>query len=242
MISLNDKADIIAELKKELKQEIKLELKLELKAEIKSEIKQEILNEFEKTKANFRSRDSLVTWLEEEVHALYDRVYELEIKVEQANQYNRRNNVEINGLPAWTKNEDLQNVVVEVLNKVVMEPINPETEIEACHHIGGKGGIKGTVVRFMNRKRSEEIIDNRDRLKTADLSKWNTNIFINDNLNPFYKRLHYKCRQLKRIGKIRDVDIVKGRIKILGLDNVWLNVEHTNELMNLFPDTNFETL
>ena len=44
-----------------------------------------------------------------------------------------------------------------------------------------------------------------------------TRIFLNDNLNPYFKTIYYKCRCLRRMGVIRK-EVSDGKIKIQ-LDN-----------------------
>ena len=55
-----------------------------------------------------------------------------------------------------------------MLNKIVDDPISPN-EVEACHRIGGRAGEKATIIRFVNRKRSEEVKGNRIFLEEVNL-------------------------------------------------------------------------
>ena len=107
------------------------------------------------SKDNKRLRER-VHILESETDDLYEKMYHLECSVEGANQHNRKNNIEISGLPDVIEDDILESTVVSILNKIVDKPIDASTEVEACHRIRGKRGFKGTLIRFVNRKRNQE--------------------------------------------------------------------------------------
>ena len=91
---------------------------------------------------------------------MYGHIYDLEIGVQGVNQQSRRNNAKISGIPLSVNDDILEETTISMLNKIVDDPISPN-EVEACHRIGGRAGEKATIIRFINRKRSEEVKGNR---------------------------------------------------------------------------------
>ena len=172
-------------------------------------------------------------------------MYHLECSVEGANQHNRKNNIEISGLPDVIEDDILESTVVSILNKIVDKPIDASIEVEACHRIGGKRGFKGTLIRFVNRKRSDEIKSNRSKMNQVNLETFNipahNKIYLNDNLSPYFKSIAYKCHSLKRRDLIIQSKIDKGLVKIKK-GSLWITVHHETVLTNLFPDIDFDSL
>ena len=82
-----------------------------------------------------------------------------------------------------------------------------------------KNTVKKTIVKFVNRKKADLAFRNRRKLKDVYKS-YNTNftgneqVFINENLTPYYSALAWKCRSLKKKGFIRDLKIYFVQIKI----------------------------
>ena len=74
--------------------------------------------------------------------------------------------------------------------------------------------FKGTLIRFVNRKRSDEIKSNRSKMNQVNLETFNipahNKIYLNDNLSPYFKSIAYKCRSLKRRDLIIQSKIDKG--------------------------------
>ena len=66
-----------------------------------------------------------------------------------------------------------------------------------------------------------------------------TKIYINDNLSPYFKGIHYKCRLLKRCRLISNVVVNDGKIKIKPMANsAYTHIEHESMIYELF--LNFE--
>ena len=66
-------------------------------------------------------------------------------------KYGRRNNIDITGIPDDIGDQDLEEKVIEVLDKIDVNVSSQGTE--ACHRIEkSKNFSKTTIVRFVNRK------------------------------------------------------------------------------------------
>ena len=190
-----------------------------------------------------KKRRKRLSWVEEEIENLYEHIYDLEIAVQGVNQQSRRNNAEISGIPLSVNDDILEEMAISMLNKIVDDPISPN-EVEACHRIGGRAGEKATIIRFVNRKRSKEVKGNRIFLEEVNLCREfdfpdKTQIYINDNLNSYFKQIAYLCRVLKRKQLIKNIEIFNGRIKISTFDCRWIKVDHHTILLNLFPGIDF---
>ena len=112
---------------------------------------------------------------------LENRIVNLEKMQAKAEQYNRRDNVEISGISNEIPNEDLENHVTEICkNSNIM--INP-TDIEGCHCLPlGRNSTtnnKRVIVKFVNRKHFELML--RSKKSISSKSK----VHINNSLCPY---------------------------------------------------------
>ena len=77
-------------------------------------------------------------------------------------QYGRRNNIIISGIPDSVKTEDLEESVTEILSDIHVKVTT--NDIEACHRVGksdNKIGSTKTIVRFVNRKNGKQALYNK---------------------------------------------------------------------------------
>ena len=142
----------------------------------------------------------------------------LEEKVEELEQYSRRENIIITGLKtrhrtyarastqvisdAHNQNapeEELQNLehqVIGFLNNKLELSIKP-ADINACHTIKNKQREKpdNIIIRFISRKNKVEVLKQSRKLK-------GTNIYINEHLTPKNNEIAKKARLLRKQGKI----------------------------------------
>ena len=135
-------------------------------------------------------------------------------------QYSRRNNVEILGLPDIFTGDRLTENVVELCNDVgVMIEFK---DIEACHRLIQKESNnqlpKRTIVRFVNRRFAEDLLSKRNISSTLDLNKLGfprgTQIYFNANLCGYNKELLGMYKELKKSGRINYLWETSGNIKI----------------------------
>ena len=108
-------------------------------------------------------KDVIIKDLQVENQRLRSRIINLEKKVisleENSNsleQYGRRNNLEITGIPDDVDDQKLEEKVIEILDKIDVNVSSKD--VEACHRIGkSKNSSKTTIVRFVNRKHAKNI-------------------------------------------------------------------------------------
>ena len=120
--------------------------------------------------------------------------------IESNNQYHRRNNLEIAGIPNDVSDEDLEDKTIKLFKKINVDVT--KDNVEACHRLPAKDGKnKKVIVRFNNRKFASQILRNKKLLSDSNLDDLNLNpcsVFISPNLNKYFQLIGYECRELKR--------------------------------------------
>ena len=110
-------------------------------------------------------KDSIIDVLKEEnmkfqsrVEQLEDKILRMEIAKNNHDQYTRRNNIEIQGIPARVKDEHLENKVIDIFRclKISIDP----SDIEDCHRLGNSTP-KNTIDRFVNRKFGKKVLEGK---------------------------------------------------------------------------------
>lgn len=135
--------------------------------------------------------------LDDEVGQLRDRVRTLE-------QYTRRNNVEISGVPV-TPGEKVVEIVKDV-GTALGVPLQ-DIDIAAAHRIPSfkKDVIPSIVVQFQHRATRDSWVDNFRKKKTMTAREVNpaypvNRLYVNEHLSPenklFLARLKKKCREI----------------------------------------------
>lgn len=182
--------------------------------------------------------------LRKKVNDLEKKVYSAEENINSLEQYGRRNNIEISGIPENIEDHKLEETVVEVLNKIDLNVSN--NDIEACHRLGKlKDKPRKTIVRFINRKFAKKSLLNRKNLKHVDTSSLNIDnrkVFINENLTRANSKIAFHARNLKRNSQIERCYTKDGMVHIASPDlqnGRVIKVLHLNALMEFFPEFDF---
>ena len=125
-------------------------LKAELVREFRT-VKDEIIDLKEVIIQNLRNECNRLNNVVSEMSL---KIVDLESKCNSLEQYGRRNNLEISGIPDSVDQTDLEDKVVEIFDKIGVDLSNDE--IEACHRIGkSKDNSKTTIIRLVNRKKRQ---------------------------------------------------------------------------------------
>ena len=172
---------------------------------------------------------------------LEDKVVSLESSVNQVEQYGRRNNIVISGIPDDVADDDLEDAVTSIMEDV--DVIVQNGDIEACHRIGKsdqKTSSKKTIVRFINRKYCKKALVNRKKLININSEmkynfSRNNKIFINENLTRANESIAFCGRKLKRNSKIHSCFTRDGIVFIKKTEkSKAFKVHHMNDFMMLF--------
>ena len=167
---------------------------------------------------------------------LEDIMYKMDCKVIQIDQYSRRSNLIISGIPNTVNHHNLENKVLEILHYIGMQVSS--YEIVACHRLGKNNGKfpPQTIVRFTNRKLVEFCFKNKDRLaKYKKNNGINIKFFVNmcNENNIIYK----DCNNMKYQGAIYDFYVRNGFIKvIIKQGDKPVLIRHPDDLYDLFHE------
>ena len=86
---------------------------------------------------------------------------------------------------------------------------------------------------------------NRKKLRSFNATKLELPIrpklFINENLSPYFNKIAFQCRRLKRAGKIIKVYSHEGIVHIVrAVQEKPKKIIHMNDLTFMFPEFDFE--
>ena len=114
-------------------------------------------------------------------------------------QYSRRNNIVIQGIPANVTDDELEEKVIDIFSFLGIEVKG--SDIENGHRLG-YANPKNTIIRFANRKFCYQALDKKLELHKLDSRRLGFNpvktLYFSENLTPTNQLLAWKCRELKR--------------------------------------------
>ncbi len=186
---------------------------------------------------------------------LLEKMGALEKQQIQADQYSRKETIEIRGFDENLPDKEIEKKVVQVLN-AIKEEHDAEfktDDIHACHKLKNKRIV---ICKFVSRRRMRTTINNRTRLKTTDVSGIGGvgKVVIHESMSYHYKNLHWKCMQLKKASTIKDAWFTNGKFKIVragevdpivvtDIDNVSHEIQipvlEINNIVEQFKDKQF---
>ena len=169
----------------------------------------------------------------ESYNLISKRVEMLERSMVSSTQYQRRENIEIHGVPESVTDDELEGTCLDLLNEIGCGIISP-SQVHACHRLKNKSN---TITRFVNRKHADKALHNRAKLKDIDKQKLkvgNANIYINENLCRPMQYLHYKIRQAHKLKQIFSYNVWKGKLSIKMLeDSPETKIAHIDDLIDI---------
>ena len=199
-------------------------------------------------------KNDVVEALLKENAALKNKVKELtkqcedkKISVNKTDQYSRRNNIIIDGIPSNVENHHLEKKVIDILASVNIN-VN-DSDIEATHRLGKSGK---TIIRFVNRKNCLKLLSKKKDLSSLGRESLQglgfpnqTKLFVQPNLTPFDEKIGFYCRQLRRKKIIEKTWYCSGSnyLKLVNsTETDKIEVSHINQLIHLFPNFTFNSI
>ena len=149
--SLNEKFDSLYKLLGESEGKIKANIN-DIVTESLMSVKDSIIEALKAENLKLKSR----------VDSLEQKIIELDVSRHKLDQYTRRNNIKIQGIPATVSDDHLEHKMLNICKSMNLPVEN--SDIEGCHRIG-KSDPKTTIVRFVNRKFCNLILDKKYELK-----------------------------------------------------------------------------
>ena len=194
-----------------------------------------LLEEVKHMRDTFRHMESELSIVKNVNSLLSKRLVDMERQCWANAQYSRRECLEVVGIPQSVKDDELENVVIQVANKVGVTIC--ERDMQAVHRIGKEGR---TIVKFSNRKDCQALLKVKRDLNKLTMKDFgyeeNNKVFINESLCPYYRVLWAKCKRLHHLEKIFNFYVSNGSIKIKIHENdKGISITHTADFEKHFP-------
>ena len=152
--------------------------------------------------------------LKQEIQMKDNHIQKLEEKIDELEQYSRRNCLIISGI-GETENENTDRTFLKFANDVLKAEIKPE-DIDRTHrlprppgHTNGHSKPRNLVVKFTTYNARKRVYDKRTELKHLK-----QNIFINENLTKTRNELFYEARKMVKDKKVKSAWTIDGNIFI----------------------------
>ena len=152
--------------------------------------------------------------LKSDVKRLNDRLEDLE-------QYGRRNNVEIQGIPE-ARGENLLHTITTL--GVKMGCKIEASDVDVVHRLPARNQEhKPIIVKFVRRTVKLDLLNNRSRLAQVtsqdfDSTSTGNKVYVNENLTPYRKQLFYLARNKKKDSNYKYVWVKNGNVFMRKLD------------------------
>ena len=100
--------------------------------------------------------------LEDKFQTHEDILWDHKHIVEFNNQYQKRSNMEIAGIPNNVKDDNLEDKVIKIFEK--MDVHVSKDNVEACHRLPARDGKnKKVIIRFDSRKFASQVLRNKNK-------------------------------------------------------------------------------
>lgn len=125
---------------------------------------------------------------------------ELEKRIAEMEQYSRKNNIEIKGVPC-TQGESCRAILQSIGNKIQC-PLS-DSDVDIVHRVPSSSNTKHLIARFCSRSKKAEFISKarKARLQTSDLGFSGNDarpVYINDHLTQQNKKIFAMALNLKK--------------------------------------------
>lgn len=191
----------------EVLEDVTSKVKASLMADTGPVVVEELKKEIEEFRRSLTFMDGTVERLTKERDqlraankAMAVRNEELERRVSELEQYSRKNNIEVKGIPC-TKGESCLAIIQEIGNKIEC-PIN-ESDIDIVHRVPSSSDAKHIIARFCSRAKKADFVSKarKARLQTSNIgfpANDASPLYVNEHLTQENKRLFAKSLSLKR--------------------------------------------
>ena len=177
---------------------------------------------------------------EERIKCLEIKVEALELESDKVEQYSRRANIHICGIPETGDNENTDEKALSVINNLIgMNPPVERHQLERSHRLGRKNDGPGRprtrpiIVRFAKEKIRDDVYRARTRLKVHNQEHKDRQIFVNEDLTSRRSKLAYETRQMKSSKKITDCWTYNGKVLVKDLSNRIKEITCPRDLQNI---------
>ena len=183
---------------------------------------------------------AMLTEKEERIKFLEVKVAKLEENADSVDQYGRRANLHIRGVPeSMAPGEDTDELVLRVLNeKMDMTPKVELHQLVRTHRLGRANDDRQRqprpiIVRFASERLRDVVFKARVSLKTHNQRQGDAQIYLNDDLTAHRSKLAYEARLLKRAKKITDTWTAYGKVMVKTLANQIKELKLLDDLLHV---------
>lgn len=221
----------------------------EILTEIRNELRNtrhDLMNEINELKKSIQNLNKKIEEKDEIIDNQQYQITTIETDFHNLLQYNRRECIEIAGIPETVLDVNLEDTALKIFSTIDVEV--EKHQIHACHRLPKKQGSvlpKRTIIRFVNRKTAELIKRNKKFLKekiatAEDLDFDTSKLYINENLCAPYKTIWSMVRKLHKSNHIFSFWTYNGIVHYkTEEEGPPLKVFHKNMLFENFPLFNF---
>ena len=160
-------------------------------------------------------------------------IEELKMDLDDNEQYSRRNCLVISGLPKIKINDNTDDIFMNLVHTMNLDQNITRKDIDRSHKIGKDKDIKtnditvttsSMIVKFTSYNARKILYDERKSKKK------DSKIFISESLTKSRNELLYKCRELKREGRIQGCWTNDGNIRIKPLNGNNVSIFNFSDL------------
>ena len=237
---IEDKSDnrssIFEKKLKELTTEnMQLKDRLEAYILLESEREENIKECLNNSQSSLNPENTDISSLREE---LEKKLLDLDTRLIECEQYSRRENLVISGIPNSVTQDQLQSKVLDILGLIGFKLV-PD-DIAACHRLYSPPHSQypaKVVVRFCNRKVVNFCLEHRDDLQQKAYSQLKLNLRFFDSICAKNEESLRICKWLKRQNMIYDFYTRNGFVKVVGAEHSrpW-KVTNPDILRKMFVD------
>ena len=170
----------------------------------------------------------------ENIKSAKDDIVRLDKNISATNQYNRRQNLVITGIPDYVPQDKLENLCLDIIHNVGFWQVGAY-EVVGCHRLKKKANdaTTPTIIRFVNRKIPEFCLKNRWRLNNMKFNNWN--LGFREDLCEENDIILAECEKLKNEGHLLKVYTHNGFVKVVKkYRDRPIKLTHINDVYEMF--------
>lgn len=207
------------------------------------EMKNELRTQNLETQQKFDSISERIVSVEAATDQNNDKIESLEVNIELLKQDQLKNHISISGVPTeFIKNKNTNEVVIAIAKTIGIELTQPQFSSHAAAN-------DKIIITNMHNTNTKQLLLNKIRAKKSLMveevfsTQSNSQIYLNEQLTPYFGRIYQIARKAKKEKKIASVSSNGGKIRIRkNQDDTPITITTENQLKSLIDSNeNSET-
>ena len=166
------------------------------------------------------------------------KLLDIDTRLVECEQYSRRENLIISGIPESVNQKQLQEKVIQILGTIGLNIVYDD--ISACHRLYNPPNSQypaKVIVRFVNRKVANFCLEHRDDLQHQSFQQLRLNLRFYESLCSKNEESLRICKWLSQAGKIQSYFFRNGFLKIVKDEHGRpQKINHPEILRKMFAD------